>query len=112
MTAQLNAAIEAFKNSADKETPSGQYGMTVGKTYTASVSYAGTGPFAGMDAMLQQMVTKYFGTTVELSLREDGTYDVTVYFGGLRRGHRRPHLQRPGRQAVRQQDVHLQRALA
>lgn len=82
VTAQLNAAIEAFKSSADKETPSGQYGMTVGKTYTASVSYAGTGSFAGMQDMLQQMVTKYFGTAVELSLREDGTYDVTVYFGG------------------------------
>lgn len=82
VTAQLNAAIETFKNSADKEAPSGQYGMVVGKTYTASVSYAGTGSFAGMNDMLQQMVTKYFGTAVELSLLEDGTYDVTVYFGG------------------------------
>lgn len=82
VTAQLNAAIETFKTSADKETPSGQYGMVVGKTYTASVSYAGTGSFAGMQDMLQQMVTKYFGTAVELSLLEDGTFDVVVYFGG------------------------------
>lgn len=82
VTVQLNAAIETFKNGADKETPSGQYGMVVGKTYTASVSYAGTGSFAGMNDMLQQMVTKYFGTAVELSLLEDGTYDVVVYFGG------------------------------
>ena len=28
------------------------------------------------------MVTKYFGTAVELSLLEDGTFDVVVYFGG------------------------------
>lgn len=82
VTAQLNAAIETFKTSADKETPSGQYGMVAGKTYTASVSYAGTGSFAGMQDMLQQMVTKYFGTAVELSLLEDGTFDVVVYFGG------------------------------
>ena len=82
VTAQLNAAIETFKTSADKEAPSGQYGMVVGKTYTASVSYAGTGSFAGMQDMLQQMVTKYFGTAVELSLLEDGTFDVVVYFGG------------------------------
>lgn len=82
VTAQLSAAVEAFKSSADKETPSGQYGMEVGKTYTASVSYEGMGSFAGMNDMLQQMVTKYFGTAVELNLLEDGTYDVVVYFGG------------------------------
>lgn len=82
VTAQLNAAIEKFKNSPDKETPSGDYDMVVGKTYTASVSYAGTGSFAGMQDMLNQMVSKYFGNAVELALLEDGTYDVVVYFGG------------------------------
>lgn len=81
----LGQAVEVFNTSADAATdpePGDRYGMVVGKTYTASVSYAGTGSFAGMDAMLQQMVGKYFGSAVELNLLNDGTYDVGVYFGG------------------------------
>lgn len=84
---RLAAAITAFKTSADVVTPApseNEYGMVAGKTYTASVSYAGTGEFASdsMNAMLQQMVSKYFGNTVGVSLLEDGTYDVVISFGG------------------------------
>lgn len=81
----LQAAITTFNASADIEDPApseNEYGMEVGKTYTASVSYVGTGAFASMNEVLQQMVSKYFGSTVEASLLEDGTYDVVVYFGG------------------------------
>lgn len=82
---KLADAITAFKKSADIEDPApseNEYGMEVGKTYTASVSYAGTGAWASAGDMLNQMVAKYFGNTVESSLLDDGTYNVVVYFGG------------------------------
>lgn len=103
--ATLTAAVDAFQASADKVDPAPEpgpdpapepepepdpepdpapgadaYGMAVGKTYTAQVSYAGTGSYAGMDAVLNQMVGRYFGKTVQLQRLEDGTYNVIFSF--------------------------------
>lgn len=79
--ASLNAAIDAFNNQG-QEPAENPYGMEVGKTYTASVSYEGTGAFANLNDMLKEMVAKYFGNAVQLVAKSDGTYDVIVYFGG------------------------------
>lgn len=103
--ATLAAAVDTFQASADKVDPAPEpgpdpapepepepepepdpapgadaYGMAVGKTYTASASYAGTGSYAGMDAVLNQMVGRYFGKTVQLQRLEDGTYNVIFSF--------------------------------
>ena len=90
-TGALIEAIQTFNASKDVSDPapdedpqpSGEtYGMEVGATYTAQVAYAGTGAYEQMGEMLQTMVGRYFGNQVYVELLEDGTFDVTVYFGG------------------------------
>lgn len=101
--ATLTAAVDAFQASADVVEPEPEpepepnpspapdpdpspapdadaYGMVQGKTYTAPVSYVGTGSYAGMDTVLNQMVGRYFGKTVQLQRLEDGTYNVIFSF--------------------------------
>ena len=90
-TSVLIEAIQAFNASEDvvdptpgeDPEPSGEtYGMEIGATYTAQVAYAGTGDYEQMGDMLQTMVGRYFGNQVLVELLEDGTFEVTVYFGG------------------------------
>lgn len=79
----LIAAVQEFKASEDVQAPAeNPYGMQVGETYIAGVTYAGTGSYASesLDAVVKQMLSRYFGDSVKLRYLDNGTYDVIISF--------------------------------
>ena len=83
MTAVLQTAIDDFNASADVQAPvENPYGMKEGVLYSANVAYSGTGSYAteDFDAIIKQMLGRYFGNAVTLRYLEDGTYDVIFSF--------------------------------
>lgn len=51
-----------------------------GQSYAAGVTWAGSADLGGMASIAQNMLTNYFGSQVQVSQNEDGSFNVVISF--------------------------------